>query len=562
MNRERILLLVLPLWEPLIPPMGISSLKSFLRRYGYNVKTEDANTREELREPFDRYFDNLKKLVPGKKRGNFYNIVNEVIHNHMMAHLNHEGETAYIRLVKIIISKTFFCHLDDEALRQLNEIIDEYYKRLETYIPRLLEEEKPAVLGISVYSTTFPSSLFAFQMAKKKHPTLKTVMGGGIFSNQLSIGSPNLEFFWEKAGDYIDRLIVGEGEMLFLKYLEGELPESRRILTLQDLDGEVPDLSSLDKPDFSDFDLSHYNYLAAYGARSCPLNCSFCSETVIWGKYRKKNPRQLADELIKLYETYGKQLFLICDSLLNSLVTNLSMELLEKDVSIYWGGYLRADKEVCDPEKAQLWRQGGFYRARLGLESGSQRILDLMGKKITPNQIIKAVSSLASYGIKTTTYWIIGYPGETEADFLQTLDLIEKLQDNIYEADCNPFKYFLSGQVHSEKWRETQKSTLLYPQEAKDLLITQTWTLDCEPSRQETYERLNRFVRHCKKLGIPNPYSMYDIHNADLRWKKLHKNAVPSMLEFKDKGRISESKNTMRLLPVKNLHQDEGDFDF
>lgn len=560
-HQEKILLIILPRWEQLIPPMGISCLKSFLRQYGYNVKTVDVNGQEQLCEPFDRYFSNLTKFVPDEKKGNFYNIINEVISNHMMAHLNHEDEKKYTQLVKIIISKTFFCHLDDGAVGELNKIIDEYYKRLETYIHRLLEKEKPTVLGISVYGSTFPSSLFAFKVAKKNYPGLKTVMGGGIFSDQLTLGSLNLEFFWEKARDYIDRLIIGEGEMLLLKYLRGELPESQRILTLQNLNNEVLDLSLVDKPDFSDLDLSNYNYLAAYGARSCPLNCTFCAETVIWGKYRKKNTRQVADELIKLYVTHGRQLFLMSDSLLNPLITGLSRELLKRDVSIYWDGYLRADRDVCETEKTHLWRRGGFYRARLGLESGSQRILDLMGKKITPQQITDAVSSLALSGIKTTTYWIIGYPGETEEDFLQTLDLIEKLKDNIYEADCNTFKYSLTGQVHSEKWQKTQKRMLLYPQEAKDMLITQTWVL-CEPSREETYQRLNRFVRHCKKLGIPNPYSMYDIHYADLRWKKLHKNAVPTLLEFKNKGYINENKNMKKLHPVTNLPQDEGDFIF
>jgi radical SAM superfamily enzyme YgiQ (UPF0313 family) len=283
---------------------------------------------------------------------------------------------------------------------------------------------------------------------------------------------------------------------------------------------------------------------------------------VLWGRYRRKSARQIADECLTLYETYGHQLFLMCDSLLNPLITDLAQEFLERPQSIYWDGYLRADKPVCDTEKTMLWRRGGFYRARLGLESGSQHILDLMGKKITPDQIVEAVSSLAYAGIKTTTYWIIGHPGETEEDFLQTLDLIEGLKDKIYEADCNAFGYTPTGQVNSEQWRQTGKSTLLYPEGARDMLITQTWFLDCEPSREETIRRLNRFVLHCRKLGIPNPYSLYDIHQADLRWKRLHKNAVPALVDFEDSGgQIRENKGLKPLLRVKEV-QEEGDFDF
>ncbi|MCP4146761.1 MAG: hypothetical protein GY757_03330, partial [bacterium] len=166
-------------------------------------------------------------------------------------------------------------------------------------------------------------------------------------------------------------------------------------------------------------------------------------------------------------------------------------------------------------------------------------------------------------GIKTTTYWIVGYPGETEEDFRQTLALIEEMKDNIYEADCNPFSYFLTGQVNSQQWRNGEKPIPLYPEEAKNMLISQTWMLDCNPTREETYSRLNRFVQHCKKLEIPNPYSVYEIYNADLRWKNLHRNAVPSIVEFEDrKGNIDENKNIKELLQVRDAAQDEGDFDF
>jgi radical SAM superfamily enzyme YgiQ (UPF0313 family) len=252
----------------------------------------------------------------------------------------------------------------------------------------------------------------------------------------------------------------------------------------------------------------------------------------------------------------------MCDSLLNPLITNLSKELLKRNIPVYWDGYLRADKQVCHTRNTLLWRRSGFYRARLGLESGSRHILNLMDKKITPAQIIKAVCSLAYAGIKTTTYWLIGYPGETEEDFQQTLDLIEALKDNIYEADCNPFEFFLTGQVGSGKW-QGKESIRLYPEHARDMLVTETWYLSGEPSREETYQRVNRFIRHCQKLGIPNPYSMIDIHKADLRWKKLQLNAVPSLVDFeKSTGLIDECKIKNGSLPVKQIPQVGGDFAF
>ena len=81
------------------------------------------------------------------------------------------------------------------------------------------------------------------------------------------------------------------------------------------------------------------------------------------------------------------QLFLLTDSLLNPVMDDLSRELIAGDHSIYWDGYLRADASVCDPDRTIRWRQGGFYRARLGLESASPGVLankSIPGKCVMP----------------------------------------------------------------------------------------------------------------------------------------------------------------------------------
>lgn len=560
-SQEKIFLALLPSWTPLIPPLGLSCLKSFLLKYGYNVEIADLNIVDEFKDIQMKYFDLLKKYIPNEKKGNIYNTGNDVFQGHMMAHQNHCNQKEYLELVKILVQKTFYTDIDYSRIGKLNEIINDFYNRLETYFLDLLEKKKPTILGLSVYSGTLAASLFAFKLTKSKYPHIKTIMGGGIFSDKMAVGSTNFEFFLEKAA-YIDSIIVGEGELLFLKLLRGELPGSQKFFTIKDIDGETLDLNSTDIPYFSDFNLQLYPMLASYVSRGCPFQCAFCSETVQWGKYREKNVTQVVEELKKLLAKYDSQLFLMGDSLLNPIITDLAKELIKAGLSLYWDGYLRADTPVCDRQNTLLWRRGGFYRARLGLESGSNRVLESMGKKITPAQIKAAVSSLAFAGIKTTTYWVIGYPGETENDFQQTLDLIEELKSNIYEAECNPFNYYLKGQVQSQQWAK-HKRILIYPGYARDLLIVQTWVLDCEPSRQETYKRVVRFVEHCNRLGIPNPYSINEIYNADKRWKKLHKNAVPALADFKNIDTcINENKDIKEMYPIQTTYRDNGDWNF
>jgi radical SAM superfamily enzyme YgiQ (UPF0313 family) len=562
-DKEKILLALLPYWTPQIPPVGIACLKSFLQNHGFDVAAVDANVEKDSRSIYEKYFNILRKYISERKRGNFYNIGHDVLQNHMMAHLHYTDEAEYIELVKILIFKTFYIEVDDQLIGQLNRVVVEFYRWLEEYTLRLLSEEKPDVLGLSVYRGNLPASMFAFKLTREKYPHIKTVMGGAVFAQSLAPRTPSFKFFLEKTRDYIDTLIIGEGEHLLLKLLKGQLPPHQRVFTFKDIGGEILDLSRAPIPDFSGLDLEFYPNMASYASRSCPYQCTFCTETVYWGKYRRKTTGKILDELTRLHNKHGRQLYLLCDSLLNPIISELADEFVNSGRVLYWDGYLRVDRHSCNREKVLSWRRGGFYRARLGVESGSQEILEAMEKKITVDQVKNTISNLADAGIKVTTYWIIGYPGETEKDFQQSLDLVEKLKDDIYEAECNPFGFYPDGQVKSEEWTSGNMILPVYPAKALDMLITQTWSLNREPSREETYKRINRFVQHCTRLGIPNPYSLYDISQADERWKKLHKNAVPSLLEFKNTGNyIHESKQVKKILMADKTAAGNMEFDF
>jgi radical SAM superfamily enzyme YgiQ (UPF0313 family) len=559
-EKENILLVNLPFWTPFIPPMGIASLKSYLQAKGYRVTTLDANIEIKFRNFYDQYFNQLKGWISKGKRGNFLNIGHDVLRNHMMAYINQEDKGTYREVVKEIVFKTFFTQFQAFKILQLDIILNDFFSYLKTYILEKMEQMKPSVLGLSVFSGNLPSSIFTFKLVKEEYPSINTVMGGGVFADQLALGSPNLDYFIDHT-PYIDKIIIGEGEQLFLKWLKGELPGDKKVSTLKDIGEKTEDINRLAIPDFSDFNLDYYQNLVTCASRGCPYQCQFCSERVRWGTYRKKKPEQVVQECVTLYEEYGIQLYLMSDSLLNPVITGLSKAMGKKDAPFYWDGYLRVDKEVCSTANTTFWRQGGFYRARLGVESGSQKILKKMNKKITKDQIRESLYALAQAGIKTTTYWIIGYPGETEEDFEETLKFIEILEDNLYEAEGNAYWCYLFGEPETgpreEKYRD------LYTPEAKKLVMIQTWMKEGEPSRETIYKRLNRFVQHCEKLGIPNPYTLKEIYKADERWKHLHRNAVPSLVEFRNKEvRINEKKEIKILKKPGKKYQEMGDFDF
>ena len=229
-------------------------------------------------------------------------------------------------MVKIIIYKTFYFEANDVLVKALNEILDEFYFSFEGYLIELLEKEKPDVVGFSLYTHTLPTSIHALKLIRNKYSHIRTVAGGGIFSQTLDVKSPDFEYFLQKTRPYLDKIIIGEGEELLLKYLQGELPDAQRVYSKKDIGNKLFDIAST-VPDFSDFDLGLYLYLPAYGSKSCPYRCKFCSEPVYWGAFRKKKAYQLAEEMKELSGRYNKQLFWMCDCLLDPIIMDMSNEI-------------------------------------------------------------------------------------------------------------------------------------------------------------------------------------------------------------------------------------------
>ena len=231
-KQDKILLVLLPFWSPLIPPQGLASLKSFLQTHGYHVKTVDANIEDEFKGIYQTYFNTLKRSIPKDKQGNFSRIGHELLRNHMMAHINYTGESQYLELIRQLVYKNYYVHVDNPQVRELIVLMHQFYARLEHYLIGWLERENPAVLGLSTTVGNLPASMFAFKLTKKRYPHVTTVMGGCVFSWGLPY-SPDFELFLGKT-PYIDKIIIGAGEHLFLKLLSGELPDNQRVYWAKD----------------------------------------------------------------------------------------------------------------------------------------------------------------------------------------------------------------------------------------------------------------------------------------------------------------------------------------
>jgi len=527
----RVMLSLFPFWAPLTPPLGIAILKSHLQSSGIEVVLKDFNADEQLWAVLHRYHEVIRNGVDPRYHGNLFEFTYDVLRNHVVAHLHGANDPRYSRLVATLFETTFGVPLCSDSVNRLIGLVDEFQRLVEVKTLEAVESYCPDWFGASTYTTNLGATMAALRAVRKTFPGVRTILGGGIFADHIEPRSENFERFLTATSGYLDALVIGEGEHLLEQVLTGKLPK-KRVYGYGDVRRELVDPARIKIPDFGDFDLALYSQMSTHIGRSCPFQCSFCSETVQWGKYRTRPIDRWVSELEAVTKHYGGKAFFLAESLINPVADEAFAAVQDSGLNLYFDAYLRADPEVCDPVRVDRWREGGFYRARMGIESGSANVLAAMNKQTSPQQIKTAIRTLAAQGIKTTTYWVIGHPGETEEDFEASLGLIDDCADDIYEAEPHGFYFYPSGQVSSKKWARGSEVEDIYGEEFSDLLVTRSFRLVSAPSRADMLRRVSRFTAFARERGIANPYSLLEIAAADARWIGSHAKAGPPLIDL------------------------------
>lgn len=517
-TNARILLLKPPYFTPWTPPLGIAILKAFLGQHGYSVTCFDFNIDPDLWGMHHKYFSALQDY-DRTILNDGYSKLWWVLNAHILAFVNRASRAEIAGMLDTILP-IYGIRASSSVAASLLSLVENYFTRLDELADGI-NFSSYDVVGTSTYTTSLGSSLWLLRKAKEQSSAIKTVIGGGAFADDLAIGSDNLEILLRDY-QFIDHVVLGEGEMLFLQLLNGTLA-GKRLISLPDLNGARLEMKDVPAPDFSDLDLENYYHLTIEGARSCPFQCSFCSETIQWGEYRKKPFDLLAEQVVELSRNYGIREFFMGDSLMNPYLIPFASELLKREANILYDGYLRADRPVTNRKFVSAWAASGLFRVRLGIESAAPNVLKTMDKKTTPEVIAEVLKTLATMGIRTTTYWIVGFGGETEADFEETCEFIRKHHQYIYELEAHPYYYYPYGQVGSR----LHPCKELYPEQVTALTHFKVWEIiDANPTREVRYQRLKRICALASELGIPNIYTMAERYAAEDRWRTLHPAAI------------------------------------
>ncbi len=335
-----------------------------------------------------------------------------------------------------------------------------------------IEAVKKHAPRVVLLSVPFPGSVYAaFRIAQtiKAHdPTIVTVLGGGYVNTELrELAEPRVfEFF-----DYVT-LDAGERPLLaLLEHLEGKRPAAKLVRTFTRkgyVDFAEPDISftEVGTPTWDGLPLDRYlslldmlnpmhrlwsdgrwNKLTV--AQGCYWKkCSFCDVSLDYiGRYEAANASLLVDRIETIVKETGQTGFHFVDEAAPpKSLKALAAELRKRNSAISWWGNIRFEKSYT-PALCQQLADSGCIAISGGLEVASDRLLTLMNKGVSVDQVARVTRAFTDAGVLVHAYLMYGFPTQTVQDTVDALEFVRQL----FAAGCIQSGFFhrFTCTVHS-----------------------------------------------------------------------------------------------------------------
>nr|WP_233158572.1 radical SAM protein [Chromobacterium sp. ASV5] len=339
------------------------------------------------------------------------------------------------------------------ALAAPRNLVDE---ELHALTLAALERHQPELVLISV---PFPGAVYAaFRIAQtiKRHaPQIKTCLGGGYVNTELR------ELKEARVFDYFDYVTLDDGErplLALLEHLQGKRGAGRLVRTFIREDGQAryvnfpePDVpfAETGTPTWDGLPIDRYlslldmlnpmhrlwsdgrwNKLTV--AHGCYWKkCSFCDVSLDYiSRYETASAEVLVDRIEAIIAETGQTGFHFVDEAAPpKMLRALAEELLRRDVTISWWGNIRFEKSFT-PELAQLLAASGCIAISGGLEVASDRLLKLMKKGVSVEQVARVTHAFTEAGVLVHAYLMYGFPTQTVQDTVDALEYVRQLFDN------------------------------------------------------------------------------------------------------------------------------------
>lgn len=378
----------------------------------------------------------------------------------------------------------------ENASMSVKIIDDDLYHLGFEKVANLASKIDPTVVGVTATTATIKNALNYVKHVKKVLPNVLTVIGG---PHPTFVPVETL-----KSEDSLDVVVMGEGEETLTEiaeeYKNKELKNFPEIKGIAYRDNGkinttpprplIKNLDDLPFParhliPFDEYKTSKNQAGGMITSRGCVFSCNYCSSSLIMGKkFRSRSPSNVVDEMEELVDKYGVRDIAFLDDIfmLNKRrAMKIADEIKNRNIDLSFVTSSRVD--TVNRELLECLKDAGMSTLYCGVESGSQRVLDLMGKGITLKQAEDAMKVTKKCGINVMGSFIIGYPGETAKEMDQTIDFSIKLDPDYSQFSIlTPFP----------------GTPVFYELKQKELLDTEDWS---------KYTVLDSVIKY-EKLGL------------------------------------------------------------
>jgi len=301
---------------------------------------------------------------------------------------------------------------------------------------------KPDVVGVTAMSIESEAMATIIQFLATNLPERPFFVVGGSHAMAFPETAATLP--------YVDCAVIGEGEETAVDLVRS-LKEKSALEGVKGIvfsrEGRVvrtpareliADLDSLPRPAWELIDLETYfinpnfhdsrgdkkRILPIFTSRGCPFHCAYCLH-MMGARFRARSAESVVAEIKSLRERYHIEEIQIEDDIFNfdrtraaRILGSLVSENLHLDICFPDG--LKAD--LLRKEDIALYRKAGVYQICFGIESASDRILSMIGKRQNLDKINQVVADCVSEGIGTHGFFMMGFPGETEEEMRKTIE--------------------------------------------------------------------------------------------------------------------------------------------
>ncbi|MEJ2634419.1 MAG: B12-binding domain-containing radical SAM protein [Calditrichia bacterium] len=357
----------------------------------------------------------------------------------------------------LAVSPATFDPILQELQKEPNAIDEMIFRETQ----HAVEEFHPDVIG---YTVPFPGNLLgaliSSKFVKTNHPDLKIVFGGGYINTELrQLRDPRIF-------DYLDYLTFDDGEMPLLHILQNHKTEkdgkwARTVcrtgqalkykdnladkivrhdeLTAPSLEGINPgsyiSMTEMLNPMHRLWSDGYWNKLAV--AHGCYWHkCTFCDITLDYIKrYSPAKAATVVDWMEDLMEQSGRSVFHFTDEAAPpAALSEIAIEILRRNLKVSWWGNVRFEKAFT-PDLCRLLAASGCVAVSGGLEVADRRLLQLINKGVTVEQVAEVCHNFQEAGIMVHSYLMYGFPTQTEQEIINSLELVRQfIQLDLFQS--------------------------------------------------------------------------------------------------------------------------------